>query len=413
MKITPIHPDGSGAAEPSRRKSHREVKVDINDRAYVLLQRHLHQKTFAFPATKSRAEIKILKQIFTPEEALAATCLTHRYEPFETILERAGHWVDSPETLMALLDRLDRKGGIGVKIKDGRKSYCNLPLVVGFFETQLGKMTPEFIQAFETYTSDRKFGLEFISTALPQMRTIPISKSITPEHTVSTFDEVAALLRTAEPPYVIFECICRQKKALLGHPCQTTQREETCLAVGTLADGALRRGKGRSVTRNEMMSILEQNQKDGLVLQPSNTRQAEFVCSCCGCCCGMLSMQKQLPKPVDFWASNFQAAVDEQKCNGCGNCEKRCQVNAVTVPENTRQATVDLNRCIGCGLCVAVCPNQALSLVKKSAETQPPEDGEALYDTIMSNKKGAWGKLKVGGKLVIDAIVTGQTRLLK
>ena len=387
--------------------------MEKNEQAYIKLQRHLDRQAVGFPATKSGSEIRILKHIFTPQEAEIATCLTYKCEPLEMVFERAGHLVESPEKLSKLLESIEKKGGIESKIKDGKRLYCNAPLVVGMYEFQLGRLTSEFIKDFDEYTSDKKFGIEFISTKLPQMRTIPIAKSIQPQHHVSTFDEVAVLLQQAEAPFAIFECICRQKKALGGEPCRVTDRKETCFAVGNMAQAILRSGIGREITLDESMSILDQNQKQGLVLQPSNTEKAEFICSCCGCCCGMLGMHKNLPKPVDFWASNFYAVVDTDACDGCGNCEKRCQVGAASVSEEKKQSSIDLNRCIGCGLCIPTCPKKAISLQKKPTEVTPPETREDLYDIIMSNKKGRLGKLKVTGKVFIDAIRTGQTHLLK
>jgi electron transport complex protein RnfB len=339
--------------------------------------------------------------------------LTYKFEPLETVFERAGHLVASPEKLAELLDRIEKKGGIELKIKGGKEFYCNAPLIVGMFEYQLGKLTPEFLKDFDEYTSDKKFGIEFLSTELPQMRTIPISKSIQPHHSVSTFDEVTTLLQQAEPPFAIFECICREKKSLEGEPCQVTDRKETCFAVGSMAQAVLRSRLGREIALDESLSILEKNQKQGMVLQPSNTEKAEFICSCCGCCCGMLSMHKNLPKPLDYWASNFYAVVDSDACDGCGNCEKRCQVVAASVSEKTQKASIDLNRCIGCGVCIPTCPKKAIALQKKLTEVRPPQTREDLYDVIMSHKKGRLGKLKVTGKLLIDAIRTGQTRLLK
>jgi ferredoxin len=387
--------------------------VEKNEHVYIKLQRHLDSQAVGFPATRSGSEIRILKHIFTPQEAEIATCLTYKFEPLEMVFERAGHLVESLEKLAELLDRIEKKGGIELKIKGGKRLYCNAPLVVGMYEFQLGKLTPEFIKDFNEYTSDKKFGIEFISTKLPQMRTIPIAKSIQPQHNVSTFDEVTVLLQQAEAPFAIFECICRQKKTLKGKPCQVTDRKETCFAVGSMAQAVLRSGIGREITLDESMSILEQNQKQGLVLQPSNTEKAEFICSCCGCCCGMLGMHKNLPIPVDFWASNFYAVVDTDACDGCGNCEKRCQVGAVSVSKKKQQTSVDLNRCIGCGVCIPTCPKKAISLQKKPTEVRPPQTKEDLYDIIMSHKKGRLGKLKVTGKLFIDAIRTGQTHLLK
>lgn len=384
-----------------------------HEHIYVKLQRHLDSQAVGFPATKSGAEIRILKHIFTPIEAEIATCLTYKLEPLEMVFERTRYLTKSLEKLVELLDCIEKKGGIELKIKDGKRFYCNVPLVVGMYEFQLGKLTPEFIKDFDEYTLDKKFGVEFLSTELPQMRTIPIAKSIKSQHNVSTFDEVKVLLEQAEAPFVIIECICRQKKSLMGEFCQITDRKETCLAVGSMAEIVLRKGIGRKITLDESVSILEQNQKQGLVLQPSNTEKAEFICSCCGCCCGMLGMHKNLPKPVDFWASNFYAVVDIDACDGCGNCEKRCQVGAVSVSEKKQQASVNLNRCIGCGVCIPVCPKKAIYLQKKSTEVRPPQTKGDLYDIIMSHKKGTFGKLKVTGKLLIDAIQTGQTHLLK
>ena len=387
--------------------------MEKNEKAYIDLQRHLDRQAVGFPATKSGAELRILKHIFSSKEAEIAACLTYKFEPIEMVFERAGHLVESPEKLAEILSGIEKKGGIELKIKDGKRLYCNVPLVVGMYEFQLDKLTQGFIKDFDDYTSDKKFGIEFISTKLSQMRTIPIAKSIQPQHHVSTFDEVTMLLQQAEAPFAIFECICRKKKALGGEPCQVTNRKETCFATGSMAQAVLRNGIGREITLDASLSILDENQKQGLVLQPSNTEKAEFICSCCGCCCGMLSMQKSLPVPVDFWASNYYAAADTDACNGCGNCEKRCQVGAARVSEQKQKTSVDVNRCIGCGLCIPTCPQKAISLQKKPKEVRPPQTRDDLYDIIMSHKKGRFGKLKITGKLVIDAIRTGQLHLLR
>ena len=278
--------------------------METDEKAYVELQRHLDRQAIGFPATSSGAERRILKHIFTPAEARIAACLTYAPEPLEVVFERAGHLVETKEELAEILAGIERKGGIEAKIVNGRMLFCNAPLVVGMFEFQLNRLTPEFINDFNDYTSDKAFGIEFLSTKLPQMRTIPIAKSIQPQHHAATFDAVAALLKQADPPFAVFECICRKKTALSGSLCRVTDRKETCLAAGSLAQAALRNGIGRELLREETLAILDANQKEGLVLQPSNTEKAEFICSCCGCCCGMLAMHRHLPRPVDFWASN-------------------------------------------------------------------------------------------------------------
>jgi Pyruvate/2-oxoacid:ferredoxin oxidoreductase delta subunit len=384
-----------------------------NEQVYNKLQKHIDNQTIGFPATRSGVELKILKHIFTPIEAEIACCLSYKFEPFKTIFSRAGHLAESTEALEKHLERIQKNGGIESKIKNGETLYCNAPLIVGMYELQLGRLTPEFIKDFNEYTSSKNFGVSFLSTKLPQMRTIPVAKSIHPHHNVSTYDEVAALVQAAEESFVIFECICRKKKSMEGHSCKKTDRKETCLAVGDMGRMALKGGQGRKISRDEAMSIIQKNQKQGLVLQPSNTEKAEFICSCCGCCCGMLSIQKSLPKPLDFWATNFQAVVDRQTCDGCGACEKRCQIGAVRVSEKNQPAKVNLDRCLGCGVCVPNCPTQSITLVKKPAEVRPPQTWEDLHEIQMAAKKGHLGKLGLTGKLIVDSVRTGNMNLLK
>jgi ferredoxin len=390
-----------------------ECELEKDGQTYRRLQQHLDRQAVGFPAARSGADIRILRHIFTPREAEIALCLSYRPEPIETIFERAAHLVGSPAELAEELDRIHRNGGIESKVKDGRRVYCNAPLVVGMYEMQLNRLTPEFIRDFDAYTRDRKFGVEFLSTDVPQMRTIPVARSIQPLNHVSTFDEVTSLLDQSEGPFAILECICRKKRAMQGRSCKATDRKETCLALGGLAQSVLLGGHGREVAREEAAAIIERNQKDGLVLQPSNTQMADFICSCCGCCCGMLDLHRKLPQPLDFWSSNFQAAVDASQCDGCGVCERRCQVGAVRVVAKGQPAEVNLKLCIGCGLCVQTCPRSAVSLFKKPAESRPPKTREDLYDLIMAGKMSKLGKLRLTGRLFANAIRTGRTDLLR
>ncbi|MFH1154836.1 MAG: 4Fe-4S dicluster domain-containing protein [Pseudomonadota bacterium] len=382
--------------------------MDTSDAVYIDLQKHLDRQAVGFPATQSGVELRLLKHIFNPLEARIAMCLTYRYEPLDVILGRAKSLDISPGDLARILEAIQIKGGIDVKIKSGRLHYCLLPLVVGMYEMQLGRLTPEFIRDFREYTSTRRFGIELISTSLPQMRTIPIARSLEARSDVRTFDEVAGMMALAQVPFAVLECICRKKKALDGHACQVTDRTETCLALGSVAASAVKSGFAREISRSEAVSILDLNQKQGLVLQPSNSEIPEFICSCCGCCCGILGIHKSLPRPLDFWATNFHAVVDTASCTGCGMCVRRCQVDAVTVSGKKSPAVVDLDRCIGCGVCVPACPEKAVTLVKRTIQTRPPRTREELYDKIMARKKTRLGKLKLTGKLVVDAILTGQ-----
>jgi len=221
------------------------------------------------------------------------------------------------------------------------------------------------------------------------------------ENAIATYDQIRAIVKEAQGPFVVLKCICRESARLKDRPCRKTDRQETCLAFGGAAAAILRRNHGRETSREEVFGILEQNERDGLVLQPANAREPSFVCSCCGCCCGMLGFQKILPHPIDFWTSNYFAEVDSGLCRHCGKCVSRCQVNAATLSGSPERAVVDLSRCIGCGLCVPTCPSHARRLLRKVNEAIPPRDEEDLYDTIMANKKGAWKRTRMFPRVLL------------
>jgi len=375
--------------------------MDTKERVYRSLRQHLDKQTLGYPATKSGAEIRILKRLFSPEEAQLALHLNHKPTSPEHVYELAKASGLSFDNVKNMLTTMAKNSVIGLVEKEGKQFFHTIPFIVGIFEGQLTKLTPDFLQDFDQFVSDKAFGLTMLSTEVPQMRTIPIGKSISVEHHVATYDHIVDVIKGSDGPFAILECICRKSAALRGNPCKKTTRHETCMPIGDMAKYAVEQGTGRAISRDEALSISQMNEDEGLVFQPSNNQKVDFVCACCGCCCGMLNMQKSLPKPVDFWATNFYASVNTEVCSGCGTCIERCQVGALTVDDRTQASSVNRNRCIGCGNCVVTCPTGAMSLLKKEKEVVPPRDYEDLYDVIMTNKKGTLGKIGLVAKLML------------
>ena len=202
-----------------------------------------------------------------------------------------------------------------------------------------------------------------------------------------------------------------------GEPCKQTQREETCMAMGAIAQTLVKMELGREISRSQAMEIIIQNQEEGLVLQPSNAQKIEFLCSCCGCCCSMLSLQHGLPKPLDFWESGFTVRLDDARCVGCRKCVEKCGAHALTLPVSKEKKerpapVVDPLRCIGCGHCVAACKKGALSLAPRSGQAAPPKTREALNEELLAQKKNPLAPVRVIGKLAMGMVETRDFSLL-
>jgi Na+-translocating ferredoxin:NAD+ oxidoreductase subunit B len=364
------------------------------------LQQHLDRQAVGFPASRSGADLRLLKRFFTPEEAKLALHLTFRPATTQAVADHAKCEFAEPR-IVELLASMLLKGAIGWKPKDGVDCWFLLPMVVGMYEAQDGELTKDFAQDAYAYMRAPAFGKSFLATSRSQMRTIPINQSIPVQHPVATYDHIRDLVAGAPGPFVALKCICRQNKALDGKACSKTSRPDTCLGMNHAAQMVLRRNHGRELSRDETLALLQKNEDEGLVLQPGNAQKPDFVCSCCGCCCGILSIQKRLPHPLDFWETNHFAAVDEERCTSCGKCVQRCQVNALKLQRKKQGVHIDRNRCIGCGLCVPTCAAKALHLEGKEQTTVPPQDLEALYDDIMAHKKGPWAQRWMFLKMIL------------
>jgi electron transport complex protein RnfB len=350
------------------------------DNVYTELQKHLDKQAVGFPATKSGVEIRILKELFNPEQAKLALHLNYEPQSARDIYNQAKGSGISFEKVKSLLDGMVVNGAIMVTEKNGTEHYFTMPLLVGIVEMHGSRATPQFWKDFSEYSMG-EFGRAYAGTKVSQMRTIPVEKSLQVEHHVATYDQIREIIKNTDEPIVNGTCMCREGAKHRGKPCKVTARAETCMSFGDWARLAVKAG-AKALTKEKALEIMRLNEADGLVLQPNNYQKIDFVCACCGCCCGVLVRLKTSPKPAVNWAHNFYSAVETEKCSGCGVCVEKCQVNAIQLDEQSGHTTINLDRCIGCGNCVASCPSEALRLVKKELETAPPEDSASLYKIL-------------------------------
>jgi electron transport complex protein RnfB len=231
------------------------------------------------------------------------------------------------------------------------------------------------------------------------MRTVPVNARFVPDRLVGRYDDARTLVAEGAGPWAARNCVCRQGKDLLGEPCRQTTSRRVCLMIGPAAKASVASGDGQALTREETLALLDQAEREGMVLQPSNAQDPVFICFCCGCCCGLLQTARLFPKPAEYLQSNYQAGVDAGLCSECGTCHERCPMAALSAGDGA--TAVDLDRCIGCGVCMPTCPTEAIRLRPKASETVPPRDLRALYGRIMTERFGLLGTAKRVGRALL------------
>jgi heterodisulfide reductase subunit A-like polyferredoxin len=110
----------------------------------------------------------------------------------------------------------------------------------------------------------------------------------------------------------------------------------------------------------------------------------------------VLTTAKRLPEPASYFNTNYYAVVDTARCEACGTCLMRCQMDAVNLDGGV--AEVARSHCIGCALCIASCPSGAMSLRKLEAERVPPRDTMSLYTKIYRERYGTLGLARAAGR---------------
>ena len=328
---------------------------------YERLAQHLDRLPGGFPPSPNGVELRLLKRLFTPKEARLAVHLTLNREEARIIAHRAKLVLGEAEQR---LREMARKGLIfSIETEGAPAFYQAVPWVVGIYEFQVNNPDGSFFRDYDEYLRTRSKASRPQPT--PQMRTIPIARSIEPHLEALPYERAEDLVKTHKK-FAVAPCICRRKAEKIGVSCDAPK--ETCLIFGEWADYYVRNGIGRSIDQSEVLEILTIADKANLVLQPSNSREMVVMCCCCGCCCAILTRLKSHPRPSEIVASPFRVRHASEGCESCGTCVDRCQMDAL-IFEGDR-VVLNSHRCIGCGLCVSTCPTGSLTLVRKPASEQ-------------------------------------------
>jgi Fe-S-cluster-containing hydrogenase component 2 len=339
-----------------------------------------------FPAGAPESDnlLGILKLIFDEEEAELATGLSSGLEELSSISGRLDRGQAELETL---LEGMADKGLVYAREKEGNKYYSLLPLVPGIFEMQFMKAetTPtkrKIAELFDNYYHEGWGEQTFTSVRTALARVMPIEEEIPRGEEILPYEKVSEFIK--DSTYMaITNCFCRHEAELLDRSCGAPK--EVCMAFGPFAEFLVDRGYARKASRDDMLQALKVSEEAGLVHISDNIQEKiNFICNCCGCCCGFLGTITKLGIPNAIASSRYLAKVDEDLCNGCENCIEVCQVDAISMQDDV--AVIDTSKCIGCGLCVSHCPSEAVETIEREDWKEPASNIVELGVSILKER---------------------------
>jgi ferredoxin/DNA-binding transcriptional ArsR family regulator len=313
---------------------------------------------------------RILARLADMEQARILQALPDKDRPadagrsLEVSDKFAGKLGMSPETVAAHIKELFEKGVVfptrgGPQMARTWMQLHDSTLANPKYDDALGK---EFFELWGK--SHTKMRIPMGQATPPQaspMRVVPKWKAVKDIPGVMPCEDMREIVKSQEL-LVLIPCGCKRSypQRACGIP------EESCITVGRTAQYNLDRGIGREITKEEALQILDKFDAYPVVNLVVNQRDVgQLICNCHSCCCGAL-MEGVSP-------SRFVTVTDAGNCLACGLCADRCQYGALELkldPDaGAERAYVDEEKCQGCGDCVLVCPNSARSMKM----VRPPE----------------------------------------
>jgi ferredoxin len=217
-----------------------------------------------------------------------------------------------------------------------------------------------------------EIGNALASFGAPAIRTIPIHTSLPPDIELLPHESVVAIIEANKDLISLRNCCCRRGAKKCYHP------TEVCIQFGKRAEYDLYRESGKKISADQAIAVALEAGTAGLVPTVTNLSRMDaldFICFCCGCCCLVMDPAFRVGK-IDkvLGASRFLVKVDNEICNGCEKCPKRCYFDAIEMQElvgyDEPRAVIDNEKCVGCGLCVPKCPEAG---AMRMEVVQPPE----------------------------------------
>ncbi len=363
--------------------------VNAKEEVYRALAERLNRNPIGTPINESLMEI--LHRLYTESEAMAGS----KFPMVPMTLDKIANITGMKEDV--LLNTLDDMANKGLVIDLPRREgtyYLLAPMLIGFWEYTFMRVRDEInmkelAKLFNNYFQDPALGRELIGSNTKLFKTL-VYESIIPavvETEVLDYERASVIIRQSGGGSLSL-CACRHMASHQGTACEAPI--DTCTSLGYMAEWVVRRGMGRPATVDELLRVLDQTEKLGLVHLGDNVlNESVYICHCCSCCCTALRATREYGL-FNTHPSNFIPALNVDECTACGICAEKCPVRAIGMYEaggGGVQPEINQLRCIGCGVCASVCPNGAVSMSRRPVLHVPPENKiEQL--TRISKEKG-------------------------
>ncbi len=86
--------------------------------------------------------------------------------------------------------------------------------------------------------------------------------------------------------------------------------------------------------------------------------------------------------------------IDEEKCNGCGECVPACEEGAIKIEDGVAKLKEE-RLCDGLGACLGECPQDAIEIIEREADEF--DEKAVQQELAQSRKKTATGQITNGG----------------
>ena len=191
---------------------------------------------------------------------------------------------------------------------------------------------PEIADFFEQMA---RLPLEKVTPMVPPggagigMHVIPVEKAIPTEQKSASVEHISHWLKKYQDKYAVGQCSCRTQQRVRGEGTGDIEGE-LCIGVGDMADYLVETNRGRYITYDEVMEILERAEKNGYVHQITNIDGQNKIFAICNCAVGVCNALRtsQLFNTPNMSRSAYRASVNPQDCVACGRCVEVCPAGA-------------------------------------------------------------------------------------